>query len=217
MVLSSRISRALTSLVLCVAAGCTSGPGAPDSSTYLADEVARRANTDRVFADTAECGTPSASEECSPVPPARRAALLPLRYYEIDPGYNVPAALRLSEDRPVFEMPTSTGTLRRMQRVGTLEFRLEDQPLSLAAFVPEGTRSIESLFVPFADLTTGTETYASGRYLDLHPTATGIYAIDFNRAYNPYCAYNDTYECPFPPASNRLKIAVEAGEKAPGA
>lgn len=156
-------------------------------------------------------------KDCSPVPQARRPTLLPLRYYEIDPSYNVPAALRISEDRPVFEMPTSTGTLRRMERVGVLEFVLNGQPMTLAAFVEEGTRRIETLFVPFADQTTGTETYSAGRYLDLHPTATGIYAIDFNRAYNPYCAYNDTYECPFPPPSNRLKLAVRAGEKAPGA
>ena len=104
-----------------------------------------------------------------------------------------------------------------MERVGVLEFVLNGQPMTLAAFVEEGTRRIETLFVPFADQTTGTETYSAGRYLDLHPTATGIYSIDFNRAYNPYCAYNDTYECPFPPASNRLKLAVRAGEKAPGA
>ncbi len=196
---------------------CSSGPGAPDSSSYLSDVAAARANTNRVFTDAAECGAPTATDECSPVPAARRATLLPLRYYEIDSGYNVPAALRLSENRPVFEMPTSTGTLRRMERVGLLEFRLNGQPMSLAAFVPEGTGRIDSLFVPFADETTGTETYSSGRYLDLHPTTTGIYNVDFNRAYNPYCAYNDTYECPFPPPSNRLKMPVRAGEKAPGA
>ncbi|HEU4687879.1 MAG TPA: DUF1684 domain-containing protein [Vicinamibacterales bacterium] len=151
------------------------------------------------------------------MPKDRRAAMLPLRYYEIDPGYNVPAALRISENRPVFEMPTSTGTLRRMERVGILEFRLGGEPMTLAAFVPEGTQRIESLFVPFADQTTGSETYSAGRYLDLHPTRTGVYSIDFNKAYNPYCAYNDTYECPFPPPSNRLKSAIRAGEKAPGA
>jgi uncharacterized protein (DUF1684 family) len=213
----SRISTALVCLGLPAAMACSSGPSAPDTSSYLSDVAAARANTNRVFGEAAECGDAGAGEECSPVPADRRPALLPLRYYEIDPRFNVPAALRLSENRPVFEMPTSTGTLRRMQRVGLLEFTLEGQPMSLAAFVPEGTRAIESLFVPFADLTTGAETYASGRYLDLHPTATGVYAIDFNRAYNPYCAYNDTYECPFPPPSNRLKVAIRAGEKAPGA
>jgi uncharacterized protein (DUF1684 family) len=218
MVTGIRLSRALVCLALCSAAiGCSSGPSAPDESSYVSDLAASRAHTNDVFANTPECGTPGATDECSPVPEARRAALLPLRHYEIDPKYNVPAALKLSEERPTFEMPTSTGTLRRMQRVGVLEFRFDGQQMSLGAFVPEGTRRIESLFVPFADQTTGTETYSAGRYLDLHPTATGIYTVDFNRAYNPWCAYNDTYECPFPPPSNRLKVAVRAGEKAPGA
>lgn len=125
------------------------------------------------------------------------------------------AALRLSEDRPVFEMPTSTGAMRRMQRVGVLEFTFEGQRLTLGAFVEDGTRQISQLFVPFGDPTNGTETYPAGRYLDLHPTASGIYEIDFNRAYNPYCAYSLAYECPFPPSSNRLSVPVRAGEKAP--
>jgi uncharacterized protein (DUF1684 family) len=210
------VNRSLSVIYVAVAlaAACSSGPGAP--STTASDVASWRSIRDQVFSQAAECGAPTATEDCSPVPQARRAKLLPLRYYEIDASYNVPAALKVSEDRPVFEMPTSTGTLRRMERVGVLEFVLNGQPMTLAAFVEEGTRRIETLFVPFADHTTGTETYSAGRYLDLHPTATGIYAIDFNRAYNPYCAYNDTYECPFPPPSNRLKLAVRAGEKAPG-
>jgi uncharacterized protein (DUF1684 family) len=212
-----RISLSVICLVVVVTAACSSGPGAPDASASRTDVVSWRSIRDQVFSEAAECGSPSATEDCSPVPKARRPDLLPLRYYDIDPGYNVPAALRLSDSRPVFEMPTSIGTLRRMERVGVLEFRLNGQSMTLAAFVPEGTQRIESLFVPFADQTTGGETYSAGRYLDLHPTPTGVYAIDFNRAYNPYCAYNDTYECPFPPASNRLKTPIRAGEKAPGA
>jgi uncharacterized protein (DUF1684 family) len=66
-------------------------------------------------------------------------------------------------------------------------------------------------------MTTGIDTYAAGRYLDILPTPTGLYEVDFNRAYNPSCAYNERYECPYPPASNRLKVAVRAGEKVPGA
>ena len=128
----------------------------------------------------------------------------------------MPAALRLADDRPVFEMPTSTGTLRKYQLVGAVEFVFQGQPMSLGAFVEDG-QPTTTLFVPFADATTGTETYSAGRYLDLHPTASGLYTLDFNRAYNPYCAYNSTYECPFPPPSNRLKVPIRAGEKAPGA
>jgi uncharacterized protein (DUF1684 family) len=115
----------------------------------------------------------------------------------------------------VFDMPTSTGTMRKMQRVGQLQFTLQGKSMTLDAFVEDGTQQITSLFVPFADTTTGTETYGAGRYLDLKPTSTGFYVIDFNRAYNPTCAYNPSWECPYPPASNRLKIAVHAGEKAP--
>jgi uncharacterized protein (DUF1684 family) len=174
---------------------------------YIGELTEARDAKDQQFRETSD----------SPVPKEKRDALLPLRYFPIDPSYAVPAALKLANERPVFEMPTSTGTLRRMQLVGTLEFTLEGEPRRLGAFVPEGTARIASLFVPFADLTTGTDTYSAGRYLDIDPTSTGYYTIDFNRAYNPYCAYNATYECPFPPPSNRLKAAIRAGEKAPGA
>ena len=190
-----------------IGAACTSGPSAPDDSVYIGELAEARDAKDRQFRETSD----------SPVPKEKRDALLPLRYFAVDPSYAVPAALKLADERPVFEMPTSTGTLRRMQLVGTLEFRLQGESRSLGAFVPEGTQQITSLFVPFADLTTGTETYSAGRYLDIHPTSTGYYTIDFNRAYNPYCAYNASYECPFPPPSNRLKVAIRAGEKAPGA
>ena len=101
-----------------------------------------------------------------------------------------------------------------MQIVGTLEFTLQGQKLSLGALAP-ADEPIRSLFVPFADLTTKTETYKAGRYLDIDPTATGLYTIDFNYAYNPTCAYNNAYSCPYPPPSNQLKIPVRAGEKAP--
>ena len=77
-------------------------------------------------------------------------------------------------------MPTSTGTMRRYERVGVLQFSFKGENLSLGAFVPEGTRPISELFVPFADETNGTETYSAGRYLDLQPTASGLYTIDFN-------------------------------------
>ena len=100
-----------------------------------------------------------------------------------------------------------------MQRVGVLAFTLHGKPHTLDAFVEDGTVQITSLFVPFADKTTGTETYAAGRYLDLERTASGIYSLDFNLAYHPYCYYNENYDCPYPPPSNRLPIPIRAGEK----
>jgi uncharacterized protein (DUF1684 family) len=194
-------------LVLSLVCACSSGPSAPDDEAYASELNAARTAKDDNFRTAAD----------SPVPRERRDSILPLQYFPVDPDYAVPAALKLSDERPVFEMPTSTGALRRMQLVGELQFTLQGQPRSLGAFVEEGTQQIDRLFVPFADKTTGTETYSAGRYLDIQPTGTGYYTIDFNRAYNPYCAYNASYECPYPPPSNRLDVAITAGEKMPGA
>jgi len=190
---------------LVFAAACTSGPSAPvEPQAYAKTITEARAVKDKAF-----------REEPEPIPVDKRDALLPLRYFPPDPSYTAPAELKLANQRPVFEMPTSTGKRRRMERVGVLEFLLRGQPMSLAAFVEEG-QPLENLFVPFADLTTGKETYPAGRYLDIRPTSTGFYTIDFNLAYNPTCAYNASYDCPYPPASNRLKVEIRAGEKAPG-
>ena len=204
--MSAPVKRVLVTLAAATIAACSSGPPAPDDASYLTDLANARAVKDQTFREGPE----------SPVPAPRRAALLPLPYYPIDQSYVVPASLKLADQRPVFEMPTSTGTLRRYQLVGSIEFTLQGQSMSLGAFVEDGAE-IGNLFVPFADLTTGTETYSAGRYLDVEPTSSGYYRIDFNTAYNPYCAYNSAYECPFPPPSNRLKVAIRAGEKAPRA
>lgn len=196
--------RFLFLLVACAAAACTSGPPAPPADTFERQIAEFRAAREAALRDDPES-----------MPPEKRDTLLPLRYYPPDERYSVPAALRLSSERPIVEVPTSIGTVRRMQLVGTLQFTLDGQPMSLGALAPAG-EPIQSLFVPFTDLTSGTETYKAGRYLDLHPTSTGVYVIDFNRAYNPTCAYNEAFECPYPPPSNRLKVAVRAGEKLPG-
>jgi uncharacterized protein (DUF1684 family) len=189
-----------------LAAACTSGPAPPDESSYVQGVEQWQSARNKAF-----------SESDDPIPAARQKIFLPLRYYTVDQRFAVPAQLQVADSRVTVEMPTSTGTIRRMELIGKLEFTLEGQRMSLGALVPEGTRQIQDLFVPFADLTTGSETYKAGRYLDIPPTGTGLYTIDFNRAYNPTCAYNDAYECPYPPPSNRLKIAIRAGEKAPGA
>ena len=147
------------------------------------------------------------------MPDNRKAALLPLAYFPIDPDYSVAAVLKPSTERAVIQMPTSVGSERQMRRVGMLSFSLKGQPLRLSAFIEAGAPNMDRLFVPFTDLTSGTETYPAGRYLDLDRNAAGLYIIDFNRAYHPYCYYNPTYDCPYPPAENRLKIPIRAGER----
>ena len=84
----------------------------------------------------------------------------------------------------------------------------------LTAFVEAEEADVNRLFVPFGDLTNGTETYAAGRYIDLERTVSGLYEVDFNRAYHPYCFYNPKYDCPYPPPENRLQVPIRAGERA---
>ena len=184
------------------ASACGSRP--PDNSAGDdATIAAARAAKDRDFESSSD----------SPVPPNRRTEFLPLAYFPIDDSYRVPAVLKPADDRVIVQMPTSTGQQRQMRRVGTLEFVLKGQPMKLTAFVEVGSENLDHLFVPFTDLTSGTETYPAGRYLDLDRNSTGIYIVDFNKAYHPYCYFSPTYDCPYPPRENRLQIPIHAGER----
>ena len=149
----------------------------------------------------------------SPVPEDTRASFPPLPYFSIDPAYRVPAVLQPSSGSAAVEMPTSTGKRRKMRRVGTLSFTVKGQPLSLGAFVEAEQQDMRRLFVPFGDLTNGPETYPGGRYLDLERTASGVYDIDFNRAYHPFCFFNPAYDCPYPPPESRMMVPIRAGER----
>jgi uncharacterized protein (DUF1684 family) len=155
----------------------------------------------------------------SPLLPADRAKFEGLTYYSVDPKYRVPASLAEAQFNPpvVIELQTSINTRRRMRKVGTLNFTLAGSPLALTAFADVDARTPTRLFVPFGDTTSGDTTYKGGRYLDLDRTPTGLYDLDFNRAYHPYCVYNPTYECPVPPRENRLGAAILAGERLPAA
>lgn len=199
----SRRFFAATGLAVALAATPACGGRPPGDDSYVGRIEAARAEKDAAFLKASD----------SPVPENRRADVLPLAYFPVDPSWIAPAVLRPATTEAVMLMPTSTGQQRQMRRVGTLEFTLKGQPLKLTAFVEVGAPNLDHLFVPFTDLTTGTETYAAGRYLDLDRNATGIYEIDFNKAYHPYCYFNPTYDCPYPPAENRLQLPIRAGEK----
>jgi uncharacterized protein (DUF1684 family) len=180
---------------------CGGRPVDPDAE-YVRTLQAERATKDAAFL----------SAENSPVPAAVRAAYLPLKYFAPDPSYAVPASLTPATVRTPVRVPTSTGQIRDMEQVGSLEFTLEGRAFSLAALVEADTPP-DRLFIPFSDLTSGTETYSAGRYLEIDRSKTGIYIVDFNRAFNPYCYYNHEYDCPYPPKQNRLPIPIRAGEK----
>ena len=149
----------------------------------------------------------------SPVPAARRESFAPLSYFLISPAYRIPAGLEVIKAEEIIEMSLSSGARRRMRRVGVLGFTLQGQQMKLTAFVDATDNDLSRLFVPFGDLTNGTETYPGGRYLELDRTPTGIYDLDFNRAYHPFCYYNPKYDCPYPPRENRLSIPIRAGER----
>jgi uncharacterized protein len=187
--------------------GCNAGnppPPAEDEGDYVNQIQVARAAKDEAFRE----------QPNEPVPPGKVRDFLPLKYFPPDPEYVVPASLNPSKERIVVEMPTSQGKIRKHQRVGVLEFTLKGQPLTLGAFVEAGA-GLNRLFVPFSDMTSGTETYAAGRYLELDRTSSGVYTIDFNKAYNPYCYYNADFDCPYPPRESRLPLPIRAGERLP--
>jgi uncharacterized protein (DUF1684 family) len=193
-------SAASVLIVVIVAAACSGKP--PEDKDYASRLAGDRQAKDAQF-----------MEEDEPVPKSRKAKLLPLAYFAIDPEYNVPAALKPAESETIVQMPTSTGQLRRQRIVGTLEFVLKGQPLKLTASVDADAPNLDHITVMFTDLTSGTETYPGGRYMDLNRNVSGIYELDFNRAYNPYCYYNESYDCPYPPRENRLQVPIRVGER----
>ena len=187
-------------LLLMLCASCSSKPPV-DTRDYAQRIAAERAEKDQLF-----------GKKDDPIPDAKKTALLPLAYFPIDPTYDVPASLTPSDDPTIHDMQTSTGAPRKMRTAGTLTFSLKGQLLSIVAFY-DLTGSPEHLSVMFNDMTSGTETYGGGRYLDLDRNPQGVYELDFNRAYHPYCYYNASYECPIPPRENRLKVPIRAGER----
>ncbi len=139
-----------------------------------------------------------------------------LEYFPVDPAYRVKARLDPITEQKLLVLPTTTGEEEKYIRYGYAKFELNGSENRLLVLQPFESERANQLFVAFADETSGNETYGGGRYLNVDmPGRSGQNTIelDFNLAYNPYCAYNPTYSCPFPPQENILKIAVEAGEK----
>jgi uncharacterized protein (DUF1684 family) len=192
-------------LVLVAGVACTSGPPPPPSALPAGQDVqAWRVEKD-AFLRSSD----------SPLPAAERATFTGLPYYPIDPAWRVPA--RLIEDRGakpvIIELENSKREREPLRLVGQLHFTVAGAERSLTAFSPADARTITRLFVPFGDLTNGTETYGGGRYLELDRMPSGQYEVDFNRAYHPFCVFNIDYVCPVPPRENRLNVAIPVGEK----
>lgn len=148
----------------------------------------------------------------SPLRESDRKGFKGLFYYPIDLTYAMVGPIERYPLEPPFyaSLPTSKGTEKKYIKFGRFKFRWLGKNYLLQIYRPLGEKE---LFLPFRDRTSEAETYPRGRYLFIEPMPEGRVLIDFNRAYNPFCEYNDRYTCTFAPQENWLRIEVRAGEK----
>lgn len=179
-----------------------------DDAEYTHDVNAFRKEKDQFFATSRQ----------SPIPQEERlGGFSGLNYYPPELAFRVLAQVVPFEHPDIVPMATSTGDIRQQARYAELRFRIGDQDVTLVGFTDPNVGHTHELFVPFRDATSGHDTYGAGRYLEIalnhHADNTHTAVIDFNLAYNPYCAYNPNYSCPIPPRENTLPVAITAGER----
>jgi uncharacterized protein len=134
----------------------------------------------------------------------------PLDYYPPDIRYKINARFLDIENKAIVKLPTSDNSESEYLEYGVAEFTFADKSQRL--LILENAED-ESLFLAFGDETSADETYGAGRYLDVKHDGGNSILLDFNLAYNPYCAYVDNFSCPLPPRQNLLSVAIQAGEK----
>ena len=144
----------------------------------------------------------------SPLTSAQKRDFTGLEYFPEAPELKFELPIDRFSALEKIQIQTSTGDLQQYQRFGKVSFPVEGQTVELTLYTNH-----YGLFLPFVDRLADTETYPAGRYLEPELLPDGRVLIDFNQAYNPYCAYNDAWSCPLTPAENRLQVAIRAGEK----
>ncbi|QXV66944.1 DUF1684 domain-containing protein [Mucilaginibacter sp. 21P] len=151
--------------------------------------------------------------------PLKQEDLNNLNFYDADSTYKVSADVQLTPGEIPFQMPTFSGTAQTYVRFAKAKFNLQGKAYELNLYrsiaLMQTPALANYLFSPFTDDTNGSETYQGGRYIDMQTTdiRNGKMEIDFNKAYNPYCAYSAGYQCPIPPRENFLPLKITAGEK----
>jgi uncharacterized protein len=149
----------------------------------------------------------------SPLGEKDRKAFKGLRYYPVDLKYALTGKIERHpvEPNPIYvTLSTSKGSGRKYVKYGRFDFKIDGKRFSLAVYRPVGG---SDLFLPFKDRTSETETHREGRYLPVEERPDGTVLIDFNRAYNPFCEFNEKYTCPLAPRENWLDLPIQAGEK----
>lgn len=144
----------------------------------------------------------------SPLTREQRKEFQGLKYYPENEALRFEVKVEEFQEKVGFEMQTSTGGVQHYERFGKFVFHVDGETVELTIYQSE-----HGYFLPFVDSQAGKETYPAGRYLEPEPLPGGRFIVDFNYAYNPYCAYNDAWSCPITPAENRLKVSIRAGEK----
>lgn len=134
-------------------------------------------------------------------------------YFPINADYRVNATVERIQKRNMVTLPNSDAGVETYEEFAWLKFTLNGEPQKLLVLRPAGFGALKVLFLAFTDETSADETYGGGRYLDVEIGKSDKVVLDFNLAYNPYCAYTDQYSCALPPRENQLSVAVQAGEK----
>jgi len=158
-------------------------------------------------------------EESSPLKGEEKKQFKGITFFPISEKYFVKAKVTLISNGQVVSMPTSAQKIKKYIEYAYLDFEIESTPLRLTAYIMESNDPASQikkdldLFIPFKDLTNSQTSYGAGRYIDLNTKDihNQEIALDFNKAYNPYCAYSIFYNCPIPPANNHLNIEIPAG------
>lgn len=144
----------------------------------------------------------------SPLTPEQKRGFQGLNYFPENRDLRLEVKVDEFPVKEEFAMQTSTGDVQAYAKFGRFHFQVEGVDVELTIY-----RNEHGFFLPFVDALAGRETYPAGRYLEPQPLPGGRFIVDFNLAYNPYCAYNEMWSCPITPAENRLNVAMRAGEK----
>lgn len=154
-------------------------------------------------------------EKNSVVAPSLRSDFRGLNYYPVDTSHRYVVPLQRYDAPDTVRVAESTGTVSEQVVVGTVAIPFPQKTTPLVVFKVRSGSERGKLWIPFADSTNGASTYTAGRYVDLQPHGGDSVVVDFNRAYNPTCAYDPNFACPLPPPENRLALGIPAGEKKP--
>ncbi len=169
----------------------------------------------RILSFQEELNAKFLSSETSPLSPEDLQRFKKLSFFEIDTSYCIQAAFVRTPYETPFIMKTTTGREPLYVKYGEINFVLNDKEYMLSIYQNQGLKTQpeyeDYLFLPFTDLSNGEQTYTGGRFIDLKIPEGRLIQIDFNTAYNPYCAYNSRYSCPIPPAENHLDTKIMAG------